>query len=62
LVYAGIFKPTDSMSNGTIFEVPDDNANLIQRLRCSGNYEEVREFKKITNPKKEKKEKKKEEK
>lgn len=62
LVLAGIFKPTQSIPNGTIFEVPDDNTKLIKRLQISGIYEEVKEFKKITKPKKDTKKIKKEEK
>lgn len=46
LVIAGIFKPTDSIRKGTIFEVPDDNLLLIQRVSVSGCYEEYVEPKK----------------
>lgn len=46
LVLAGIFKPTDSIRKGTIFEVPDNNAVLIQRVSVSGCYEEYVEPKK----------------
>ena len=46
LVLAGIFKPTDSIRKGTIFEVPDNNVILIQRVNVSGCYEEYVEPKK----------------
>jgi len=60
LVLAGIFKPTDSIRKGTIFEVPDDNVLLIQRVSVSGCYQEYVEPKKpvIKTKKKNKKEKK----
>jgi len=61
LVFAKIFKPNDVIKNGTVFEVPDDNALLIQRIRCAGVYEEYNEPKKIIRPKKETKEEKEEE-
>ena len=46
LVLAGIFKPSDSIRKGTIFEVPDDNITLIQRVGVSGCYEKYIEPKK----------------
>lgn len=61
LVLAKIFKPTDVITKGTVFEVQDDDTLLIQRLKCTGNYEEYTEPKKIGRPKKYKKEEKKEE-
>ena len=57
LVLAGIFKAKDVITNGTVFEVPNDNALLIQRTKCSGYYEEYSEPKKIGRPKKDKQEK-----
>lgn len=56
LVLAGIFKPNESIKKGTEFEVPDNDAILIQRVKLNGNYEEMP--KKIGRPKKFKKEKK----
>lgn len=56
LVLAKIFKPSDVITNGTIFEVPEDDQLLIQRVQCNGNYEEFVEAKKIGRPKKDKNE------
>ena len=56
LVLAGIFKTRDIITNGTVFEVPDDDVLLIQRTKCSGYYEEYSEPKKVGRPKKDKKE------
>lgn len=53
LVLAKIFKPQDVITNNTVFEVPDDNALLIQRVQCNGFYEEYTEPKKVIKPKKE---------
>ena len=63
LVLAGIYKPNDVLIKGSVFEVPDDNALLIQRLKCGGNYEEYHEPKPkfLGKTKKETKEDKKEE-
>ena len=58
LVLAKIFSPHDVITKGTIFEVPNDNILLIQRLQCNGNYIEYTEPKKVGRPKKEKKEEK----
>jgi hypothetical protein len=58
LVLAGIFKPTDVIKKGDVFEVPDTDALLIQRVSCSGVYEEYVEQKKFV--KKDKKEEKEE--
>ena len=64
LVLAGIFKPIDIIRKGAIFEVPDENVELIQRLRLSGNYIEYTKLapKKVSKSKKEKKKEDKEEK
>lgn len=56
LVLAGIFKPTDVIKKGTVFEIPDDNSILIQRVQGSGNYIEYIEPAKIGKPKKDKQE------
>ena len=55
LVLAKIFKPSEVINKGTVFEVPDNDTLLIQRLKCTGNYEEYVEPKKIGRPKKYKK-------
>lgn len=60
LVVGGIFKPTDVIVKGTVFEIPDDNALLIQRAKINGNYEEMPTAK-VGRPKKDKKEEKEEE-
>lgn len=60
LVLAGIFKPSDVITHGTTFEVPEDDTLLIQRIECAGYYEEHQEPKKAGRPKKEKKEEEKE--
>ena len=61
LVLAKIFKPTDIIKKGTVFEVPEDDALLIQRIQCNGNFAEYVEPKKVGRPKKDKKEEKEEE-
>lgn len=63
LVWAGIFKPQDILVEGTIFEVPDENIQLIRRCKVNGCFEEYIEPKKIHTPKatKSKKNKQKEE-
>ena len=58
LVLAGVFKATDVINNGTVFEIPNDNTVLIQRTKGCGYYEEYTEPKKIGKPKKENKQKK----
>lgn len=58
LVLAGIFKPNEAIRKGTIFEIPDENVGLIQRMKISGNYAEYYEPKKVGRPKKEEKEEK----
>ena len=60
LVWAGIFKPEDIMVEGTVFEVPDDNVQLINRVKVNGCFEEYVEPK-ISKPKKTKDKKEKEE-
>ena len=52
LVWAGIFKPTDVMVEGTTFEIPDDNVQLINRVKVNGAFEEYVEPKKAAKPKK----------
>ena len=59
LTIAGIFEPSDVLIPDTIFEIPDDNVDLIQRVKLNGNYQIVNEKPKFL--KKVKKEKKKEE-
>lgn len=56
LVLAKVFKANESIKKGTVFEIPDDNALLIQRVKMSGIYEEYTEPKKVIKPKKELKE------
>ena len=56
LVLAGIFKPSQAITPGTIFEIPDDNQNLIKLVKLMGIYEEYCEpikKKKAGRPKKE---------
>ena len=55
LTLAGVFKPSDLIVKGTVFEVPDDNKMLIQRVKLGGSYEPyVEPKKKLSKPKKEK--------
>ena len=61
LVLAGVMKPNEPIVKGKIFEVPDDNKLLIQRVKVNGVYEEYVEPKKIGRPRKFKKDKKEEE-
>lgn len=61
LTIEGIFKPTDVIVNGTVFEIPDENKLLIQRVEVQGIYEKFVEPKKVFKPKKDKKEIKEEE-
>lgn len=58
LVLGGVFKPNQSITKGTIFEVPDNDNLLIQRVKLNGHYEEVVQPK-VYKPKKVKKENKK---
>lgn len=57
LVLAGIFKPSQAITPGTIFEIPDDNQNLIRLVKMMGVYEEYFEpiKRKVGRPKKEEK-------
>lgn len=58
LVLAGIFKPNQVIVPGAIFEIPNDNHNLIRLVKMMGVYEEYIEPKrKVGRPKKEKEEK-----
>ena len=59
LVLAGIFKPNQSITKGTVFEVPNNDTLLIQRVRLNGHYEVVQETR---TPRKYKKKNKKEDK
>ena len=54
LVLAKIFKPNESIKKGAIFEVPDDDILLLQRIKMTGYYEEYIEPKKVGRPKKDK--------
>ena len=61
LTLAGIFKPDEVIAKGTVFEVPDENKMLIQRVKCGGYYEPyIEPKKKLSKPKKEKNKKEKE--
>lgn len=62
LVLAGLFKPNQVITPGTVFEVSDNDTLLIQRVKLNGVYEEVVMPKKVGRPKKLKKSKEKEEK
>lgn len=56
LVLAGIFKPNQAIVPGAIFEIPNDNPNLIRLIKMMGVYEEYIEPKrKVGRPKKEEK-------
>lgn len=58
LVLAGIFKPNQAIVPGAIFEIPNNNHNLIRLVKMMGVYEEYIEPKrKVGRPKKEKEEK-----
>ena len=62
LVYNEIMEPQDTLNLGDIIEIPDDNKELIQKLKANLNYEVYIESKKAGRPKKnEKKEEKEEE-
>lgn len=57
LVLAGIFKPEQAITPGTVFEIPDDNTRLIRLIKIMGIYEECNEpKKKVGRPKKKDKE------
>lgn len=60
LVRGGVFKPNQSIYNGTVFEVPDANTALIAKVKLNGVYEEYIEPKKPRFAKKIKKEEKEE--
>lgn len=64
LTRVGIFKPSDDIRKGTVFEIPDEKIELIQRVLCGGNYQKYVEPQKKFGKfkKKEKEEKMKEEK
>ena len=62
LVLAGVMKANQPIVKGKVFEVPDDNKLLLQRVKVNGVYEPYVEPKKIGRPKKFKKDDKKEEK
>jgi len=53
LVLGKVFKANEVITKGTVFEIPNDNTLLIQRVKMSGIYEEFVEPKKIIRPKKE---------
>ena len=56
LVLAGIFKPNQAIVPNAIFEIPDNNHNLIRLVKMMGVYEEYIEPKrKVGRPKKEEK-------
>ena len=53
LVVYKIMSPNQTLKKGDIIEIPDDMAELIQRVQINGNFEKTV---KITAPKKPKKE------
>lgn len=57
LALAGIVNPQAVINPGTVFEVPDDNQVLIQRVSLNGCYEPYIEPKKVGRPKKSKEDK-----
>ena len=61
LTLAGIFKPEDTIVKGTVFEVPDNDKTLINKVKISGIYEPYIEPKKVIKPKFKSKKDKKEE-
>lgn len=54
LVLAKIFTPHQRIIKGTVFEVPDKDVVLIQRVKLNGYYEEVPEKKAVSAKKKQK--------
>ncbi len=60
LVLAGIFKPSEPIIKGRVFEVPDNDETLLKRVKLSGCYEPyiepVRKVKVKSQKKKEEKE------
>lgn len=61
LVYNEIMEPQDTLNPGDILEIPDDNKELIQKLKANLNYEVYIEPKKVGRPKKNDKKEEKEE-
>lgn len=61
LVIYKILKPTDVLNKGTIVEIPDNQTELITRIKLNGNYEEyvepVRKYKPRKQKQKEEEEK-----
>lgn len=55
LVLGGVLKPGEPIVEGKVFEVPDDNKLLLQRVKVNGVYEPYTEPKKVGRPKKSKK-------
>ena len=51
----GIVEPTVPLTKGFIFEIPDKETELINRIKVNGNYEVYVEPKKFTKPKKKRK-------
>ena len=56
LVLGGVLNPDEPIVKGKVFEVPDDNKLLLQRVKVNGVYEQYNEPKKASKPKKSKKE------
>lgn len=53
----GILEPSEVLVKGKVFEIPDENKVLIERVKVSGNYEVYKEpVVKRGRPKKEEKE------
>lgn len=62
LVLAGVFKPSEPIIKGRIFEIPDEDKRLLKRVELSGCYEPYIEPIKVKSQKKKKEEKVEEEK
>lgn len=60
LVLGGVLNSDEPIVKGKVFEVPDDNKLLLQRVKCNGVYEPYTESKKRITSKKSKKEEEKE--
>ena len=59
LTLAGIFKPSEPIVKGRIFEVPDENKKLIKRVKLSSCYEPyIEPIKKVKGKSQKKKEEK----
>lgn len=56
LALHGIVNPNQVIIKGFTFEVPDDEVDLINRLKISGDYQEVKKVVKAKKIKKEKEE------